>query len=180
MKKLNFGCGRNILKGYINIDYVKGNGVDLVHNLNKTPYPFKDNTFDEIYASHILEHLDGDWFKIIKDLHRILKKDGILIVKVPHFSNAAAFIENHKRFFRYRSFESYEEQKIMTALDQKEGYKFKMIQREINFIKFPLIYNYPIELFVNSSKSAALVYENTFLRALFPANEIIFKLKKVD
>ena len=59
MKKLNLGCGKKILKGYINLDCVKFPGVDKVHNLNKYPWPFKDNEFDEIYCDNILEHLDG-------------------------------------------------------------------------------------------------------------------------
>jgi len=178
IKKLNLGCGTDIKKGYVNVDFIEGKGVDIVYDLNKTPYPFKDNSFEEIYASHILEHLGGDWFKIIGELNRILRKKGILIIKVPHFSSASAFIENHRRFFRYRSFESFKEQKIMKALDQKYGYNFKIINRKIKFIIFPLIYNIFIEWFVNLSKSAALIYENTFLRSLFPADEIIFKLKK--
>ena len=176
--KLNLGCGVDIKKYYVNLDFIKNKGVDVVHDLNKTPYPFKENYFDEIYASHVLEHLDGDWFSLIREFGRILKKDGLLIVKVPHFSSAVAFMENHRRFFRYRSFESFEDQRTMRALDQKTEYKFKVISKRIIFVKWPLAYNYPVELFVNSSKSTALLYENTFLRSLFPASEIIFKLKK--
>lgn len=179
MKRLNLGCGEDIREGYINVDYIKSKGVDVVHDLNKVPYPFKSNNFDEIYASHVLEHLDGDWFAIIKELHRILKKGGILRVEVPHFTSAIAFIENHRRFFRYRSFESFEEQKTMRALDQIKGYRFEIVYRKIYFLKQPLIYNYLIEWFVNSSKSSALIYENTFLRSLFPAESLIFRLKKI-
>lgn len=58
MKKLHLGCGEDIKEGYINLDFLKMDGVDVVHNLNKFPYPFEDNQFDEVYASHILEHLD--------------------------------------------------------------------------------------------------------------------------
>ena len=47
--KLNIGCGKKILNGYINLDVVKLPGVDIVHDLNKYPWPFKDNYFDEIY-----------------------------------------------------------------------------------------------------------------------------------
>jgi SAM-dependent methyltransferase len=177
-RKLNLGCGKDIKNGYVNLDFVKIEGIDVVHNLNKTPYPFKDETFEEIYASSVLEHLDGDWFKIIGELYRILKKEGILIIKVPHFSNAVAFMENHRRFFRYRSFEDFSEQENLSGLDQKQGYKFKIIYRKIKFTKWPLIFNYLLELFVNQSRSASILYENTFLRSLFPARELIFKLQK--
>lgn len=179
MKKLNLGCGTDIRKDYINIDFINGNGVDIVHNLNQTPYPFEDDYFDEIYASHVLEHLDGDWFKIIKELYRIMKRGGRLLIKVPHFTSATAFIENHRRFFRYRSFETFEDQKTLKALDQIDYYKFKIVSRKIIFNKWPLFYNYPIELFSNINKTAAIIYENTFLRSLFPAEELVFELKKI-
>jgi SAM-dependent methyltransferase len=179
MKKLNLGSGNDIKKGYVNLDYIKAKGVDKVHDLNKTPYPFKSNTFEEIYASHVLEHLDGDWFKILNELHRILKKNGILYVEVPHFTSAIAFIENHRRFFRYRSFEDFQEQKTLRALDQITGNNFKILNRKIKFNKFPLIYNLPVEWFVNQSKSSAIIYENTFIRSLFPAEELTFTLKKI-
>ena len=64
-KKLNFGCGTRIMKGYVNLDIVKHKGVDVVHDLNKFPYPFKNGEFDEIYARFILEHL-GDLVKVMR------------------------------------------------------------------------------------------------------------------
>ena len=52
--KINLGCGRNIMKGYVNVDKIKLRGVDVVHDLDKFPYPFKENSVDEIYARYIL------------------------------------------------------------------------------------------------------------------------------
>jgi hypothetical protein len=46
-KKLHLGCGTNIKKDWINLDFVKLKGVEVVHDLNKFPYPFKDNTFGD-------------------------------------------------------------------------------------------------------------------------------------
>ena len=60
--KLNLGCGNDIKEGWVNMDYIGAEGVDVVHNLNRLPYPFPDNTFDSILASHVLEHLAGNWF----------------------------------------------------------------------------------------------------------------------
>ena len=48
--KLNFGCGADIKKGYINLDKSKIKGVNVVHDLNKYPWPFPGNHFDEIYG----------------------------------------------------------------------------------------------------------------------------------
>ena len=43
MKKLNLGCGTDIKKGYINLDVAKLDGVDVVHDINRLPLPFKEN-----------------------------------------------------------------------------------------------------------------------------------------
>jgi len=46
--KLNLGCGDDYKDGYVNLDWNKNARADLYHNLNQIPYPFPDNTFDEI------------------------------------------------------------------------------------------------------------------------------------
>lgn len=84
-KKLNLGSGRDYKQGWVNLDWNDLDKPDIVHDLNKFPYPFEEDTFDLIEANHILEHLDRP-FEVMRELHRILKSDGTLIVRVPHFS----------------------------------------------------------------------------------------------
>jgi len=69
MKKLNLGCGAYIREGYDNLDCVKNPGVNIAWDLNKFPYPIKDNAYDET-AKFILEHLESIE-KCLKELHRI-------------------------------------------------------------------------------------------------------------
>ncbi len=83
--KLNLGCGWDYKKGYLNIDSNSLVNPDIIYDLNNLPYPFKKNQFKEIYCSHVIEHLYNN-FKVISELHRILKVNGLLILKVPHFS----------------------------------------------------------------------------------------------
>ena len=87
MTKLNLGCGSKLLTGYTNVDKFNLYKPDLVHDLEIFPYPFKDNSIDEIILSHVLEHIGQvpDVFNsIIKELYRICKNDSIINISVPH------------------------------------------------------------------------------------------------
>ena len=80
---LEIGCGGSRLPEFETLDIVGGPNVDYVYDAAK-PLPFKDNTFDLIYASHVLEHIP--WYKteeVLREWVRILKAGGQLEVWVP-------------------------------------------------------------------------------------------------
>jgi SAM-dependent methyltransferase len=97
IKKLNLGAGEHKKDGYINVDWQDSTKPDVKHDLNVYPYPFEDNAFDLIEASHVLEHLDKP-FETMRELHRILRPGGSLIVKVPHFSRGFTHAEHSHGF----------------------------------------------------------------------------------
>jgi len=80
--KLNLGSGEKKIKGFINVD-LHATNADIKHDLNKYPYPFKNNSVDYILASHILEHLKEP-MEFFKELQRILKENGRAKIIVPH------------------------------------------------------------------------------------------------
>jgi len=82
-KKLNIGCGRDILQDYINIDYRELPGVDVVASVDKLP--FKNNTVQEIYLSHVLEHFTETRAKnLLLYWFELLIPGGILVIRVPN------------------------------------------------------------------------------------------------
>ena len=97
MQKLNFGSGEFRKEGYVNVDWNPLSNPDVAHDLNVMPYPFEDNTFDLVEAVHVLEHLDRP-FSVMKELHRILKPEGKLLIKVPHFTRGFTHAEHAHGF----------------------------------------------------------------------------------
>jgi SAM-dependent methyltransferase len=83
--KLNLGCGDKKKDGYVNVDVV--GSPDVAWDLACFPWPFEDNSADEVYSEHFLEHVI-DYDKTILEMHRILKPNGKLHFRVPHFRSA--------------------------------------------------------------------------------------------
>ena len=85
--KLNLGCGNKIIDGYVNVDKYDTYNIDIKHDLEKFPYPFEDDTVEEIILSHVLEHIGQSpdiFIKILKELYRICKNRALIEISVPH------------------------------------------------------------------------------------------------
>ncbi len=106
-KKLNMGCGKDIKEGYVNLDMTKFQGVDIVHDLDKIPYPFKDNEFEYIHCDNVLEHLTNIPL-IMKELHRICAPKAKIRIMVPYYNSKGASNDvTHTHFFNSDSFEPF-------------------------------------------------------------------------
>jgi SAM-dependent methyltransferase len=102
---LNLGCGRKHASGAINLDITSETSPDVVHDLNKTPWPFPDNNFREVLAFDVIEHL-GDIVKTMEEIHRICQPQAVVKITVPHFSCANAFTDpTHRHYFGFFSFD---------------------------------------------------------------------------
>jgi hypothetical protein len=96
--KLNLGCGMDIRKGYVNLDKSGVPGVDVVHNIDKYPWPLPSSHFEEVFAQDVVEHVQ-DLFKCIKEIQRVCKKGAKVRIIVPYWHSSAAFYPNHHYFF---------------------------------------------------------------------------------
>lgn len=105
--KLDFGCGQAKAPGFVGMDIFASAEVDVVHDFNVFPYPFRDDTFDEVRSVSSLEHVD-DFIRTVVELHRIMKPGGLLRVLVPHYSGADAYRDpTHKTFFAWTTFDMF-------------------------------------------------------------------------
>jgi predicted SAM-dependent methyltransferase len=102
---LDVGCGRHKVTGAVGLDCVAVQGVDVVYDLNIFPYPFPANTFDEIYARHVIEHLE-DVPHLLAELHRVAKPGARLFINTPHYSYTGSWRDpTHRWHFSAQSFE---------------------------------------------------------------------------
>ena len=167
--KLNLGSGSRPLAGFINVDISSDMpNVDVVHDLNVIPWPFEENSADEVVMSHCLEHLE-DRNLAMRELHRILKPEGVARITVPHFTWQMAYADpTHKHFFAYPTFFYY---------SGRGGYFdfwFSYCHVKIRFGKRISLWNYVIEPIANWFPT---VYEQSPLR-VFPAVSIEATLRK--
>lgn len=163
MKKINLGCGKDTMEGYINLDIAKLPGVDIVHNLNLYPYPFKDNEFEYVYCDNILEHLN-DIIKPLEEIHRISKKGAIVKIIVPVFPSVWTFCDpTHKSVYTYFTLNYFRPE---DNLDYYSKAKFNIKKRKIIFQKILK----PIEIIINSceiTKKIWAVYLSHLIHAMF-------------
>lgn len=178
LKRLNLGCGKDVRAGWVNLDKTALPGVDVAHDLEKIPLPFDNDAFDTILCQNILEHID--YIPVLRDLHRILKKGGSLIIRVPHFTSRRNYDDpTHKKMFSIRTFE-YFVKDSRAGRDYYFDFHFeKILKSRILFEKGFYGYNYLIEYGINAFRPLKeTVFEATFLSRLFPAEQIAVTLIK--
>lgn len=90
--KLDIGCGKNKREGFSGIDAMKFDGVDHVLDVRKTPWPWGDETVDEVFSSHFVEHLTGaERIPFFNELYRVMKVGATAQIVTPDWSNSCAY-----------------------------------------------------------------------------------------
>lgn len=124
--RLDLGCGNTPRDGFEGVD-IAGDKAKHKVDLFRFPWPWEDNSVEEIHASHFLEHIpareveDRDYngcgvafagkehnrflgqdmlFAFMDEAWRVLKPGGFMHVIVPHLRSDRAFQDpTHRRFF---------------------------------------------------------------------------------
>ncbi len=167
--KVNLGSGGKPLGGYINVDRnPRAPKVDMVWNLDDYPWPFDDDSLDEVYMDQCLEHL-CDHNRAMKEVHRILKKGGTAKISVPHFTWQFAYHDpTHKHFYGYNTFFYY------IGDCGYFDFQFSSCKVKIVFGKRLSVWNILLEPVFNLMPN---VYEQSPLR-IFPALTVDAELVK--
>lgn len=184
--KLDLGCGSRKREGAVGADIIPGSSADVVCNLNGASYPFKENSFDEIYAVDVIEHLD-DTLKTVEEIYRISKPGAIVHIVSPHFSSHNFYSDiTHKRAFGVRSFDFFSEQESSVVKYLPVRARFRIVEKIIEPNKFIFkcngrwikIRNLPMKFIVNLSPFMQDVYER-FFAFIFTAEGVRFRLEAI-
>lgn len=96
-KLLNLGGGTgqvsNMIKkiGYevynLDIEIINENEYNKQYDLNSTTeLPYDEGQFDYVLCQEVIEHIENPW-KLFRDINKVLKKDGILILTTPNIQS---------------------------------------------------------------------------------------------
>lgn len=181
---LELGCGQQKqIPDAIAIDIIDLPHIDIVADLNKGFKFLPDNSVDEIYSFHFMEHIDNLEF-FIEEVYRILKPGGKKIGKVPHFSNPYFYSDyTHHHFFGLYTFSYFCKDKYFKrgVPNFYNRINFKINKIKIHF-KSPFFVRNLIRnvwtIIFNSSKYMQELYEGS-LCYIFPAYEIEFEIEKI-
>lgn len=72
----------------VTLDMDAASKPDILWDLENKPWPVEDNSFDQVHAYEVLEHLgrQGDWrgfFDDFAEIYRVLKPGGYLVFSCP-------------------------------------------------------------------------------------------------
>jgi SAM-dependent methyltransferase len=167
---LNLGSGRQRIEGAVNVDISERVGADIVHDLAVTPWPLPSDTFREVHAQDVIEHLD-DTLRAMEEIHRVCRSGARVHIAVPHFSSANAFTDpTHRKHFSRFSFDYFDP---AHALGFYSHAHFKVVRAQIVFYPTPLN-----KLVTRLANRRPLAYERRWAW-MFPAWFLSFELEAV-
>jgi len=91
--RIDFGCGANKQKGWIGVDKRKLKGVDIIQDLQETPWlDIPSNICITGVLCHVYEHIEPKHrFEVMDEIWRVMKVGGQLFISAPYATSMGAF-----------------------------------------------------------------------------------------
>src|SRR5215472_11256032 len=97
MRVLDVGCGINKKPGSIGIDRNPSSRADVLADLDRASYPFRDSSFDALQAIHVIEHV-SDVIRSLEEFHRLVNPGGKILIVTPHYTDFTSFCDPTHRW----------------------------------------------------------------------------------
>ena len=95
VKKIQLGCGNNILTSWLNTDLFMNDKVVFL-DIRK-PFPILQETFNYVYCEHTIEHIDfTDGQKMLNECFRILVPGGKIRIATPDIAMIIGLYSENK------------------------------------------------------------------------------------
>ena len=135
--KLDIGCGNNKQEGFTGIDITKeGTQADIAHDLEVFPWPIEDNSVNEVFCSHYIEHTN-DLIAFMNELWRITKSGAVLSFISPYYTSVRAWQDpTHKRAISENTYFYFDRE-----WREREKLLHYPIKTDFKVIKFDYHYN---------------------------------------
>ncbi|MCK9518544.1 MAG: methyltransferase domain-containing protein [Dehalococcoidia bacterium] len=131
---IDLGCGARKKPGALGLDIARIPGVDVVADV-MAPLPFRDNSVDEIYASHLVEHV-GDLMAFMGEVWRVCKPGALVQFRFPHATTPFVIWKDptHRRGVFLETFDYFDPN---TFAGRAFGYyhpaKFQIVHRRLAY-----------------------------------------------
>lgn len=87
---LDLGCGQTKHSGAFGVDRDPGVRPDLVHDLDRHPFPLPSDHFQTVYCQDVIEHIE-DIGAFLAEIHRVCRKGARIHIRTPHYSSWHAY-----------------------------------------------------------------------------------------
>lgn len=172
---LHLGCGQNKRPGAIGVDINKRSQADIIHDLNKFPYPFRSGQFKLVVAEHVVEHLD-EIPKVIEEIYRISDNKARILITSCHFTSVDSFTDpTHKHFLTSRTFDYFIPGTVLYSV-----YSFPNVNlRKIRVSVGPTNSTNPLQRLVLKLINKNLIFYEKHFAYLLPVGFIFFELEVI-
>lgn len=146
--KLNLGCGHRKYEGFLGVD--KYEPADMIFDLETFPWPWEDNSIEEVILYHSLEHMGQStsvFLGIVKELYRVCAPDAKITITVPYPRHDCFLADpTHVRAFLPGSFELLSKANNIASIERGWSNTPLAIQNNIDFVFVDGIYEFDKQL----------------------------------
>jgi predicted SAM-dependent methyltransferase len=94
---LDVGCGPTKYPGSIGLDMNPNTAADVLCHLDKGGLPFRDSSFDQVRAEHLIEHV-ANVIATMEEFHRVTRPGGTIFILTPHYTDCNSFTDPTHRW----------------------------------------------------------------------------------